>query len=386
MSSCERVHRAWQRWIVAWLCLALAVLPLAGCKTAPRAEPEPATVHIAAVVIDEQRLVPRADTADIRVWRRGAWLPARAGMTLERGDRVATGRNITAVIRWPGLGDAYLRPHTSATIGSLDDVVGDVFIKVRGFFAAQTRLVGALAKGTSFLVRGMPDGSLELTVFEGAVEMSPRAGAAAWLPVLMRAGETAVGAARAPLPAPASEAALQSTRDWVERVERVTARPPTRTSSAGTAAAVGIAAVIGAILLGRAAQRDRQTPSTGASGTGSGQDRPTTTPTPTGPAAPTGLAPGTTDPSRPQRLPCDGTTLRWQPVPGVTGYAVTVEQGIGSPPSWRTVAQPRTPGTSVAFSPNDMSWNFRFSVRAQTPAIGPVGGPVYFYFACPVIR
>lgn len=385
MSTCERAHRAWQRWVAAWLCVALALLPLAGCKTAPR-EREPTTVHIAAIVIDEQRLAPREETADIRVWRSGSWLPARAGMTLARGDRVATGRNVTAVIRWPGLGDAYLRPNAAATISSLDDVIGDVFIKVRGFFAAQTRLVGAVAKGTSFLVRGMPDGSLELTVFEGAVEMAPRA--AAWLPVTMQAGETGIGAARAPQPVPASEAALQSTREWVDRVERLIARPATRTSSAGTAAAVGIAAVIAAILLARGSDKrdDKQTPSTGstgASGTGSRQDGPTT---PAGPTAPTGLSPGTADPSRPERLRCDGTTLRWQPVPGATSYAVTVEQGIGSPPRWRTVAQPRTQSTSVAFSPSDMTWNFRFSVRAQTPTAGPVGGPSYFYFGCPVIR
>ena len=241
--------RPWQRLLIGWLCAALAMLPLAGCKTPPR-EPELTSVHIAAVVLDEQRLARRDEAVALTVLRAGTRLPGRARLTLEKGDRVETGYNVTVVIRWPGLGDVYLRPNSAGTIGSLDDLVGTAFVKVRGFFAVQTRLVGAIAKGTAFLVHGMTDGTLQVTVFESAVEMSSRANR--WPPVLLRAGETASAALRAPRPAVASEAEMQSTREWVERVEKLLYSPTTSGGrGVGIVVAVGIAAAIAAILLSR---------------------------------------------------------------------------------------------------------------------------------------
>jgi hypothetical protein len=376
-----------QRWIVGWLCAALVALPLAGCKTAPRTGPEPGTVQLAAIVIDEQRLAGSGEPTAVRVLRNGAWQVARPGMPLQIGDRIHVGRSATAVIRWPGLGEAYLRPDSAATIGSLDDFFGTVFVKVRGIFAVQTRLVASAAKGTAFHVRGGADGAMELTVYEGAVEMSSRA--AAWPAVTLRPGETTLGGARSPRPAPASEAEMRSTREWVERIERLVPQPAARTGSGAGSAQwlVPIAAALGAILIARSGSKETAPPA----GTGNDTrrapnqaDRPT--PRPPSPVAPGGLTPGGANPNQSQRLACAATTLGWQSVPGATAYAVTVEHGTGSPQVWRTVLQRTTGATSMPFDPGDKGWGFRFSVSAQQPGGSATGGPVYFHFGCPVIR
>ena len=213
--------RAWQRWLIRWLCVSLALLPMAGCETAPRV-PELKTVHIAAIVIDEQRLAGRDEAVALTVLRNGARLGGTPGH--DTGDwrprRNRSERDGRDPLAW--LGDAYLRPDTAATIGSLDDILGSAFIKVRGFFAVQTRLARAVVKGTKFLVRGRPDGTLEVTMFEGAVEMSSRM--QAWPPVTLNVGQTGIASLQAPQPTPASEAELQSTRQWVERVEKLLAQ------------------------------------------------------------------------------------------------------------------------------------------------------------------
>jgi hypothetical protein len=101
-----------------------------------------------------------------------------------------------------------------------------------------------------------------VTDFESAVEMSSLSGA--WPPVTLNTGETAIGGLRAPRPQPATEGDLQATRQWVERVERLTPKMGEGTSGSGTAAAVavGIAAIIGLILKAR---------SDHSSGSGGGQ-------------------------------------------------------------------------------------------------------------------
>lgn len=392
----SRTLERWQRWLIGLLCLSLGLMPLAGCETRRQA-PEPTAIHVVAVVIDEQRLAGPGEGEALRVWRNGAWLPAPAGTVLFKGDRVQTAGNATAVIRWPGLGDAYLRPGSAGTIGSLDELVNEVLLKVKGAFAARTRLVGSVSKGTVFLARGMQDGSLAITVLESEVEMSSRSGA--WSPVTLRAGQTGTGGLRAPLLRAATAAELQATRDWAERIERLLPRSTSGRGSSGVggAVAVGVAAVAAAILLSRSGKQDEVTPS--AASPSSGGDRGTGTAGASDPGsagsaggamgatparqlplgAPTGLSPGSTSERSPGLSTCKPVvTVQWNAVAGAQQYEALIEQ---RPPGqgWRTVARPRVAGTTATAGPGDTSSVYRFSVRAMAgERDGLLAGPVYF--------
>ncbi len=261
MMTTERVlfgSQAWRRALAALLAVALA-LSGAGCATPGGAADAPATIE--AVVIDAQRLARDDEMTQVRVWRGSTSVPVRPKMALMRGDLVQTGPNAYLVLRFPNA-DVYMRPLSEGRIGSLLDLVGEVFVKIRGAFAVETSFVRAGADGTAYLVRGGRDGAAVVTVFEGRVTLSSLAGA--WAPQSLARGTTAYCPPRggAPSMRPASEQELEQTRDWVERMEKLVPAP--RSRYAGAAAVGVIGALVGAILLDRA--HDRSQPGRGTSG------------------------------------------------------------------------------------------------------------------------
>ncbi|WP_066342115.1 FecR domain-containing protein [Azohydromonas lata] len=249
----------WRRWLLWWLSLSLALLPLAGCETLGGG---PGTVVLAGVVIDGERLASAQEAAAVlRVWRGGAALPVQAGMALMPGDRVETGPRAYAVVRWPSGSEVYMRPGSAADIGSLRRAIGEFFVKVRGLFAVETDFVRAGAKGTAYLVRTGPGGSVLVTVFDGRVQVDSLQGR--WLPVTMERGSTAVAHPQAPQPVAAAPAELQQTQAWVERIEKLV--PVRSYSGLGVAiTAVTIGALIAAILGGKSGGDRGSTPATPA--------------------------------------------------------------------------------------------------------------------------
>lgn len=176
--------RALRSALAALLAVALA-LTGAGCAT-PDAPAAHATLE--AVVIDATRLARDDEMTQVRVWRGTTALPVRPQMALMPGDLVQTGPNAYAVLRSPGA-DVYMRPLSEGRVGSIVDLIGEVFVKIRGAFAVETTFVRAGADGTSYLVRGGRDGAAVVTVFDGRVTVSSRVGA--WPPRPMTAGTTA---------------------------------------------------------------------------------------------------------------------------------------------------------------------------------------------------
>ena len=87
------------------------------------------------------------------VVRSGVREEAYAGMTLQPGDRIDTGPRADAVLRYASGTELVLRPNSGGRIGSLTDFVGEVFVKVKGFFSVDTTFVKAGARGTAYLVR-----------------------------------------------------------------------------------------------------------------------------------------------------------------------------------------------------------------------------------------
>ena len=60
-----------------------------------------------------------------------------------------------------------MRPNSGGRIGSLTEFVGEVFVKVKGFFSVDTTFVKAGARGTAYLVRTHAGGTTSVVVVEG---------------------------------------------------------------------------------------------------------------------------------------------------------------------------------------------------------------------------
>ena len=182
--------------------------------------------------------------AQVRVWRGTAPIAVQPRMALQPGDLVRTGPDAYAVLYFQNA-EVLMRPNSQGRVGSLTDVIGEVFAKIRGAFSVETTFVRAGARGTAYLVRGADDGAAVVTVFDGTVTLSSRVGA--WAPYELPTGATAycpprAGAVQARQATPGE---LGQTRDWVEKIEKLVAP---RTNYGKVAAVAGIAVLLGIIL------------------------------------------------------------------------------------------------------------------------------------------
>ena len=248
--------RAVRAVVTGLLTLAFA-LAGGGCAT-PAAGPA-AYATLEAVVIDAQRPARPDELSQVRVWRGTTLVATQPRMALQPGDLVQTGPNAYAVLHYEKA-EVLMRPSSQGRVGSLTDVIGEVFAKIRGAFAVETSFVRAGANGTAYLVRGAADGSAVVTVFDGAVTLSSRTGA--WAPQSLATGMTALCTARfAPQVRAASVQELQQTHDWVDRIEKLA---PQRRSYGTAAAVAGVGILLGAILLSRGGRSGSETPATGS--------------------------------------------------------------------------------------------------------------------------
>ena len=205
-------------------------------------------------------------------------------MTLRPGDRIDTGPRADAVLRYASGTEVVLRPSSGGRIGSLTEFVGEVFVKVKGFFSVDTTFVKAGARGTAYVVRTHAGGTTSVIVIEGIVDVGSTTGA--WPTVPLSAGTMTLAHPRGPQPMPANVDDLTRTRDWVDRVERLV--PPPGGVSRSALIAIGFAAAIAAaILLSRNKGSDRGDPppatTSTPAGTGTRETRPPPPPPPSQP-------------------------------------------------------------------------------------------------------
>ena len=177
------------------LVLAFVILCLGACATTI-----PDTTLLEAVVMDGDRAATPGELALVTVQRGATRLETEPGMTLQRGDRIITGPRATAVIRWPSGSEAHLYPNSRVRIGSLFDLVGEVFVRIRGRFVIETEFMRAGAEGTSFVVRAVPSGEASVIVLDGRVIVSSLRGA--WAPVRLAHGDKTITTDHAPTPLP----------------------------------------------------------------------------------------------------------------------------------------------------------------------------------------
>jgi len=252
-----RTSSLWR--VTAWAVIVAMLLPTVVACTTPY--PESATARLDGVVVDGNRLAGAREGGLAVITRNGVREEAYAGTALQVGDRIETGPRAYAVIRYPSGTEVLMRPGSGGTIGSLTDFVGEVFVKVKGFFSVDTQFVKAGARGTAYLVRTYAGGTTSVVVVDGIVDVGSTTGA--WPTVPVRAGTMTFAHPRAPQPTAANVDELARTRDWVERVERL-APPPSGVSTSTIIGAAVIAAAIAAILAsgGKGSSGDRPPPST----------------------------------------------------------------------------------------------------------------------------
>jgi hypothetical protein len=233
------------RRVTAWTVVAAMLFPtLLGCTTAGSAG-SAGDARLDGIVVDGSRLAQASESGLAVVTRDGVRQEAYAGMALRLGDRIDTGPRADAVIRYPSGTEVLMRPNSGGRIGSLTDVIGEVFVKVKGFFSVDTTFVKAGARGTAYLVRTYAGGTTSVVVIEGVVDVGSTTGA--WPTVPLGAGTMTLAHPRPPQPMPANVNDLARTREWVERVERLVPAPA-GVSRSGIIGAIAITALIAAIL------------------------------------------------------------------------------------------------------------------------------------------
>ena len=273
--------------VTAWTVTVAMLLPTLVACTAPTPYSDAATARLDGIVVDGTRRAGERESGLAIVTRNGVREEAYAGMTLQLGDRIDTGPRADAVLRYTSGTELVLRPNSGGRIGSLSDFVGEVFVKVKGFFSVDTTFVKAGARGTAYLVRTHAGGTTSVVVIEGIVDVGSTTGA--WPTVPLSAGTMTLAHPRAPQPMPANVDDLTRTRDWVDRVERLV--PPPGGVSRSTLIAIGFAAAIAAaILLNRNKGSDRGDPppatTSNPAGTGSRETRPPPPPPSQSPSPP----------------------------------------------------------------------------------------------------
>jgi hypothetical protein len=268
-----RASSLWCR-LTTWTVTVAMLLPTVVACAAPTPYESAGTARLDGLVVDGTRRAGEREPGLAIVTRYGVREEAYAGMTLQPGDRIDTGPRADAVLRYTSGTELVLRPNSGGRIGSLSDFVGEVFVKVKGFFSVDTTFVKAGARGTAYLVRTHAGGATSVVVVEGIVDVGSTTGA--WQTVPLSAGTMALAHPRGPQPMPADVDDLARTRDWVERVERLV--PPPGGVSRSALIAIGFAAAIAAaVLLSRNKGSDRGDPAATSStpaGTGTRETRP----------------------------------------------------------------------------------------------------------------
>ena len=282
----SRTSSLWR--VTACAVIVAMLLPTVVACTTPY--PESAAARLDGIVVDGNRLAGAREAGLAVITRNGAREEAYAGMALQSGDRIDTGPRAYAVIRYPSGTELLMRPSSGGTIGSLTDFVGEVFVKVKGFFSVDTQFVKAGARGTAYLVRTYAGGTTSVVVVDGIVDVGSTTGA--WPTVPVRAGTMTFAHPRAPQPTAANVDELARTRDWVERVERL-APPPSGVSTSAIVGAALIAAAIAAILASGGGKGSSGTPPS------------STTPSTTTPSPPSTTPSTTRTPSTPAGVPRD---------------------------------------------------------------------------------
>ncbi len=236
------------------LALLLACLSLAGCAS------------LTLDVVRDDRLVAEGDPPGVEVTRQGAPLRVAPSMALQAGDELRTDGRSTAVVSFFDGARAYVQPNSHVRLGSILVYIGEVLIKVKGYFQVDTKYATAASEGTEYLVRVEPGDRVQVTVADDRVGLASKTmrwprnslgvGQTAWLsgPDLIQLGLATPGE-------------VEGIRNRMRGLDQIVPRH----AGIGTVLLIGVITA-GAVAIGSQArgerehERDRQTPGRQASG------------------------------------------------------------------------------------------------------------------------
>ncbi|WP_313952548.1 FecR family protein [Accumulibacter sp.] len=236
--------------LVHWLRLASALLfclAVGGCA------------GITLNVVQNGQLVDSGTIAGVDVIRKGVRSQAKHNMPLEAGDEVQTNAQSTVVLSFADGARVYVQPNTHVRLGSIFVFIGEVLVKVKGYFAVQTEYATAGSEGTEYLVRVDPEQRVRVVVAEDRVGVTSNSGR--WTRTSIGAGQAAWLAG--PNLVEVGQVSYAEVEDIRKRIRELDALAPNR-SNLGTAALIGgiFAIGVGAATMGSPGDDDvgRQPP------------------------------------------------------------------------------------------------------------------------------
>ena len=123
-------------------------------------------------VVQNGELVRYAAIPGVAVMRQGARLVAGNNMQLQAGDEIRTDAQSTAVLSFASGARVYVQPNAHVRLGSIFVVIGEILVKVKGYFQVQTEYATAASEGTEYLVRVERDAHVRVVVAEDLVGLT----------------------------------------------------------------------------------------------------------------------------------------------------------------------------------------------------------------------
>jgi hypothetical protein len=217
--------------------LLLFCLSLSGCAS------------ITLNAVQDGRLVQGGTIAGVELMRQGVRSPAQDNMDLQPGDEIRTDPQTIAVLSFMDGARVFVQPATHLRIGSIFVYLGEVLVKVKGYFQVETRYVTAGSEGTQYLVRVDPGDQLRVAVVEDRVGLASRS--QRWNRTILGPGQAARIDGEAPPRVDAKPMSSEEVEDIRRRIDDLDALVPQPANAwplLGGAMAIGIGIGIGQLL------------------------------------------------------------------------------------------------------------------------------------------
>lgn len=140
-------------------------------------------------VVQNGELVRYAAIPGVSVIRQGARLVAGNNMQLQTGDEIRTDAQSTAVLSFASGARVYVQPNAHVRLGSIFVFIGEVLVKVKGYFKVETEYATAASEGTEYLVRVERDARVRVVVAEDLVGLTSNS--KRWEKTPLEVGQTA---------------------------------------------------------------------------------------------------------------------------------------------------------------------------------------------------
>ncbi len=233
--------------------LLLFCLGLSGCAS------------ITLNAVQDGRLVQGGTIAGVELVRQGVRSPAQDSMDLQSGDEIRTDPQTIAILSFMDGARVFVQPATHVRIGSIFVYLGEVLVKVKGYFQVETRYVTAGSEGTQYLVRVDPGDQLRVAVVEDRVALVSRS--QRWNKTILGTGQAARVDGEAPPRVdakPLSSEEVENIRRQINDLDTLVPQPANAWPLLGGAMAIGIGIGIGQFLK----DHDKDKPERGSRNTG----------------------------------------------------------------------------------------------------------------------